>query len=1046
MIFRRAICFVLLIGLVLSAAGCDSRRQNWSSGLHDLDNVPISATLQPALAAGVAALDRPDPDTPSVHDYTRYRELMVKLRPVETRATAADEIYALWAAEPDNILWLSLARGYRTLLNRPDDLARMLAHPALTDTNTALGAYTAGYTMRRRSERARWYFKAERLQDELSPLNRLQLILKLAAVDRSHGRFVAAVERLIAALPDARHYGGHALESRLWRDIATRLTAADRLDDALHAVTLAAAHARVTADPYQLLQTRIHMATIMAARGEYEPALEHLEAYADEGEARGLPWIVQDSLDKAAQISSEIGDYDHALQLDRRILRHTRQLGDRLNLPRSLASVAHDFRMTGRLDSTYVYLKRAQELVTASGVRANQAKIAELLAGYYCQVGNYAVAESLLVSAFTWNDAYSTRSHRAALLLQMVPSALDMGRPDLAYAWLGEVATVKASLTPHTAGFNDLADFELISARLLAEQGETRLAAESLARARKDVARGGGEGKRWQLLAQEGELARHRHDPRQAEQAFVACLDLALRGRDPRQMARSRFQLGQFYLDQKRYGDAQAMFAPLGNETTFGHAYRAGLTGLLLQGVTYARQGQYAAALQRLDEGLSRLNPHSPPDLKLRLQLAKGRSLSALGHYAEAEAILGDVLETLTESPRLVRFADLRVFRTDLPREAREAMIANTIAGKSVRADRLGGVTLEIAYPGLLGRLGREDAGPALVYFLGAEASWAWRIGPDRVHLRTLPPQDVLQRTFTEVLIDLSQPGRAIDQAALDAAAAMLLGDLPAHWPAGAPLTLVLDDVLRQLPWAAFPLSGGEGVVLDRGPLQEWIPEQPTSATARSAGPGDLTLLAVGCDRTGTSGADALPQLRQAEAEASQVQANWTGGRSSLMTGPDANWPHLLRNGLEDFDVIHLASHAQVHQGLAHRSTLRLAGQAADGTAVATPVTMVAVSRLQLRAELVYLSSCDAGRPIGSGAGDFTAAFLAAGARSVIASTLWVDDEAARFLAERFYIHWQSGASKAAALQAARQDVRRHRPAWAHPSYWAFLRLVGDGS
>lgn len=1046
---RRFSRWCVLVVVWWMASGCGEKSASWHSGLHDLRNVPVSEALRPALEASIAALSAPESDLPSVRQYSLHNDLMVRIRPLETRAAAADELYSLWQAEPDNILWMSLARNYRTLINRPADLARMLNHPALSDTNTAIGAFTAGYTSRRRSERARWYPKAEGMQDQLAPQSRLQLVRKLAALDRSQGRLLAAAERLLAALPEARRVGGHALESRFWADIAAYLTAGDRLDDALHAATLAAAHARVADASYPLLQAQIRIASIMSQRGEYGPALDRLESYAEQGEELGYPWIVQDSLDKAAQISSEIGDYERALQLDRRILRHTQALEDRLNLPRCLASIAHDHRMSGRLDSTYVYLKRAQDMVAESGVVQNRSKIAELMAGYHCQVGNYALAESLLVAASKWNDTYNARSAKITLLLQMVPSALDMGRPDLAYEWLAQVAKDKASLAAHVLGLNFVADYEILSTRLLAEQGETRLAAEALERARLAVDKGGGEGKRWQLLAQEGELALQRQDVRQAEKSFVACLDLALQGRDPRRLVRSRFQLGQLYLDQGRFADAEAMFALLAGERTFGQAYRASLTSQLLLGVTYARQGQHARARQLFAAGLARLNPDSPADLVLRFHLANGQSLAALGQHAAADAELRGVLDELHQAAQLVRFDDLPVFHTDIARGAREALIGNALAGALYAADRTAVATLDLAYPGLAARLQKDaDQGPALVFFLGQEASWSWLVTADQVRLRELPSTRELRDLITPILVDLGQPWRPVDNDQLTTLAATLMGELISHWPVDATLTLVLDGVLRRVPWAALPLPGGGDVVLDRGPLREIDPHHAEPGPRPAPNPSTLDLMAVGCDRPANSGGGDLPPLRQAEAEAYQIHRLWSGPRSALMTGAEANWPHLLASGLTDFGVIHLASHAEVHQGLPRRATLRLAAQTTDGLARTTPVTMAAISQLDLQADLVYLSSCQSGRPVGAdgGVGDFTAAFLAAGARTIIASTQWVDDEAARYLAERFYDHWQNGAAKAAALQAARQDVRAARADWEHPAYWAFLRLVGDGS
>jgi CHAT domain-containing protein len=112
-------------------------------------------------------------------------------------------------------------------------------------------------------------------------------------------------------------------------------------------------------------------------------------------------------------------------------------------------------------------------------------------------------------------------------------------------------------------------------------------------------------------------------------------------------------------------------------------------------------------------------------------------------------------------------------------------------------------------------------------------------------------------------------------------------------------------------------------------------------------------------------------------------------------------------------------------------------------------VTIAAVVELELDAELVFLSCCEAaGRSAGRGRGlaDFARAFMRAGAKTVVASSLRIDDEAAAFLAARFYRHWLDGGSKAQALRAAQLDLRASRAAWDHPYYWASFRLLGDGS
>ena len=73
---------------------------------------------------------------------------------------------------------------------------------------------------------------------------------------------------------------------------------------------------------------------------------------------------------------------------------------------------------------------------------------------------------------------------------------------------------------------------------------------------------------------------------------------------------------------------------------------------------------------------------------------------------------------------------------------------------------------------------------------------------------------------------------------------------------------------------------------------------------------------------------------------------------------------------------------------------------------------------------------------------DLAAVFLAAGARSVLASTWVVRDDLASELAQLFFQRWMSGHAPAEAFQRALRRLRSQRPALPD-FYWAGMRLVG---
>lgn len=67
-------------------------------------------------------------------------------------------------------------------------------------------------------------------------------------------------------------------------------------------------------------------------------------------------------------------------------------------------------------------------------------------------------------------------------------------------------------------------------------------------------------------------------------------------------------------------------------------------------------------------------------------------------------------------------------------------------------------------------------------------------------------------------------------------------------------------------------------------------------------------------------------------------------------------------------------------------------------------------------------------------------AFLAAGARGVLAASWAIDSRATHLFFENFYRHLLAGRPAAFALQHAATDLRR-RTEFAHPYYWAPFQL-----
>uniref|UniRef100_A0A7S2H3D5 CHAT domain-containing protein n=1 Tax=Haptolina brevifila TaxID=156173 RepID=A0A7S2H3D5_9EUKA len=118
-------------------------------------------------------------------------------------------------------------------------------------------------------------------------------------------------------------------------------------------------------------------------------------------------------------------------------------------------------------------------------------------------------------------------------------------------------------------------------------------------------------------------------------------------------------------------------------------------------------------------------------------------------------------------------------------------------------------------------------------------------------------------------------------------------------------------------------------------------------------------------------------------------------------------------------DVVHLATHG------APDGIFFAGSNEADAT-----LSMGEVQGLELRARLVVLSECDSfqGKLTADGVIGVTRAFVAAGARTLVASLWEVQDDATRELMTRFYARLLAGGSQgdaAAAMQGAMVSMIR---------------------
>ena len=307
---------------------------------------------------------------------------------------------------------------------------------------------------------------------------------------------------------------------------------------------------------------------------------------------------------------------------------------------------------------------------------------------------------------------------------------------------------------------------------------------------------------------------------------------------------------------------------------------------------------------------------------------------------------------------------------------------------------------------------------------------------------------------------DIARLLAVIESDRSDSVASARLGDrllAPAvrHLPPGVTeLVIVPEDALYRVPFAALRANGHR--VVERFAVHV----APSAAVAlalwsQRAPPGPARMLAFGDPRFPRDDARDAPATRahfaafasrggltSLPASAAEVQSavRWFP-RSQALVGAAASESNLKRAKLDQFRLIHFATHAEVDERAPGRTAIALAaGGGDDGF-----VTSSDLGSLNLNADIVMLSGCSTALGLivgGEGILGLTGPLLQAGSHSVVA-TLWpVSDRGSAEFVQSFYRFLASGMRATDALRGAQLESIAHG---APPRDWAAFELTGDG-
>jgi CHAT domain-containing protein/tetratricopeptide (TPR) repeat protein len=379
---------------------------------------------------------------------------------------------------------------------------------------------------------------------------------------------------------------------------------------------------------------------------------------------------------------------------------------------------------------------------------------------------------------------------------------------------------------------------------------------------------------------------------------------------------------------------------------------------------------------------------------------------------------------------------------------------------------------LTVSVDNLQARLGPGEV--VLEYYFGAFSSGVWRIRPDDIAYVELPPLDAISPVLESVLASAHTLSTRRNEELLELSQT-LLGSLDHAGGEAAHIIVVADGPLHYLPFSML-LDPGTNyerpLVESRGvsylPSVRSLLELESRQTIQGKG---IAVLAdpvftrnderVGKDRkTGNDGAsEALdplllqsaarefPRLAETRKEAAHIVAAAGDTGVTTLLGFDANRDAVTGGGLNDFDVVHFATHGKLDPAEPALSGLILSGLSETGEYRSMFLPSQDVATLQLRASLVVMSACDtgSGRIIhGEGLVGLSRAFFYAGARQVVSSLWRVPDQSTAELMGYFYEEMLSnGHDATSALRLAKVRLQKNRR-WRNPYFWAPFVVQGS--
>ncbi|MBD2212106.1 tetratricopeptide repeat protein [Nostoc linckia FACHB-104] len=377
-----------------------------------------------------------------------------------------------------------------------------------------------------------------------------------------------------------------------------------------------------------------------------------------------------------------------------------------------------------------------------------------------------------------------------------------------------------------------------------------------------------------------------------------------------------------------------------------------------------------------------------------------------------------------------------------------------------------------------------------LQYSLGEERSYLWAVTPTSMQVYTLPPRKEIEAVATKFYQSLHQ-GTAADISIPNAQqlSKLILAPVADQLPKKR-LVIVADGVLQTIPFAALADINTQA----KGDAEKQVPYQPLminheivnlpSASTiafqrqqlakRQPAPKVLAILAdpvysptdsrvtgkpentqlgseLELERSALERAarslkrNGWDRLKYTETEAKEILKFISAGNSLQALSFDANYNLATSSALNQFRILHFATHGFVNEEQPQLSGIVLSLFDQKGKPISGYLRLADLFNQDYPAELIVLSACETGlgkNINGEGLVGLTRGLMYAGAARVAVSLWQVGDEGTSILMQEFYKQMlQQNKTPASAMRAAQMKLWQD----GHSPYeWAGFTVQGE--